>query len=60
MIVNTLKYCLMSAGLDIVLGTAIAYLIYRTQLPARQWLDYIASIALAIPGLVLALSLIHI
>ncbi len=56
MIVNTLKYCLMSAGLDIVLGTAIAYLIYRTQLPARQWLDYIASIALAIPGLVLAIG----
>lgn len=56
MIANTLQYCLMSAGLDIVLGTAIAYLIYRTQLPARQWLDYLASIALAIPGLVLAIG----
>ncbi|MFO1245079.1 MAG: iron ABC transporter permease [Ramlibacter sp.] len=56
MIYNTLKYCLMAAGLDIILGTAIAYLIYRTQLPARQWLDYIASIALAIPGLVLAIG----
>jgi iron(III) transport system permease protein len=56
MIVNTLKYCLMAAGLDVLLGTAIAYLIYRTQLPARQWLDYLASIALAIPGLVLAIG----
>ena len=56
MIYNTLKYCLMAAGLDIVLGTAIAYLIYRTRLPARQWLDYLASIALAIPGLVLAIG----
>ncbi|MBE2261645.1 MAG: iron ABC transporter permease [Burkholderiaceae bacterium] len=56
MIVNTLKYCLMAASLDIVLGTAIAYLIYRTRLPARQWLDYLASIALAIPGLVLAIG----
>lgn len=56
MIYNTLKYCLMAAGLDIILGTAIAYLIYRTQLPARQWLDYMASIALAIPGLVLAIG----
>ncbi len=56
MIYNTLKYSLMAAGLDIVLGTAIAYLIYRTQLPARQWLDYLASIALAIPGLVLAIG----
>ena len=56
MIYNTLKYCLMAAGLDVLLGTAIAYLIYRTQLPARQWLDYLASIALAIPGLVLAIG----
>ncbi len=56
MIYNTLKYCTLAAGLDIVLGTIIAYLIYRTTLPARQWLDYIASIALAIPGLVLAIG----
>ncbi len=56
MIVNTLKYCTMAAGLDVVLGTIIAYLIYRTTLPARQWLDYLASIALAIPGLVLAIG----
>ena len=56
MIYNTLKYCLMAAGLDVILGTAIAYLIYRTDLPARQWLDYMASIALAIPGLVLAIG----
>ncbi len=56
MIYNTLKYCLMAAGLDVLLGVAIAYLIYRTKLPARQWLDYIASIALAIPGLVLAIG----
>ena len=56
MIINTLKYCSLAAGLDIVLGTTIAYLIYRTRLPARQWLDYLASIALAIPGLVLAIG----
>ena len=56
MIGNTLKYCLMAASLDVVLGVAIAYLIYRTTLPARQWLDYLASIALAIPGLVLAIG----
>lgn len=56
MIYNTLKYCTLAAGVDVVLGTAIAYLIYRTRLPARQWLDYLASIALAIPGLVLAIG----
>jgi len=53
---NTLLYCLLAAGLDVVIGTAIAYLILRTQLPARQWLDWLASAALAIPGLVLAIG----
>lgn len=56
MITNTLLYCVLAAGLDVVIGTAIAYLILRTQLPARQWLDYLASVALAIPGLVLAIG----
>lgn len=56
MIGNTLLYCLLAAGLDVVIGTAIAYLILRTQLPARQWLDWLASAALAIPGLVLAIG----
>ena len=56
MIGNTLLYCLLAAGLDVVIGTAIAYLILRTRLPARQWLDYLASAALAIPGLVLAIG----
>ncbi|MDP3135485.1 MAG: iron ABC transporter permease, partial [Burkholderiaceae bacterium] len=56
MISNTLLYCGLSAGLDVVIGTAIAYLILRTRLPARQWLDYLASAALAIPGLVLAIG----
>lgn len=56
MISNTLLYCVLAAGLDVVIGTAIAYLILRTQLPARQWLDYLASVALAIPGLVLAIG----
>ena len=56
MIGNTLLYCVLAAGLDVVLGTAIAYLILRTNLPARRWLDYMASTALAIPGLVLAIG----
>ncbi|MHA7598511.1 ABC transporter permease [Alicycliphilus sp. T452] len=56
MIGNTLLYCVLAAGLDVVIGTAIAYLILRTQLPARQWLDWLASAALAIPGLVLAIG----
>lgn len=56
MISNTLLYCLTAAGIDILLGVVIAYLILRTELPGRQWLDHIASAALAIPGLVLAIG----
>ena len=56
MIGNTLLYCLLAAGLDVVIGTAIAWLILPTTLPARRWLDALASVALAIPGLVLAIG----
>ncbi|OZI71013.1 ABC transporter permease [Bordetella genomosp. 12] len=56
MIANTLLYCGLAAGVDVLLGTAIAYLMLRTRLPARQWLDFLASAALAIPGIVLAIG----
>ena len=56
MIRNTLLYCGLAAGHRRVLGVAIAYLILRTRLPARQWLDWIATAALAIPGIVLAIG----
>ena len=56
MIVNTLLYCGIAALLDVVIGTAIAYLILRTKLPGRQALDFMASAALAIPGVVLAIG----
>src|SRR5690606_9875953 len=56
MIRNTLLYCSLAAGIDVVLGVAIAYLILRTRLPGREWLDWIASSALAIPGVVLAIG----
>ncbi|WP_442598127.1 ABC transporter permease [Parapusillimonas sp. JC17] len=56
MIGNTLLYCGLAAGIDVILGTAIAYLMLRTRLPGRQWLDWIASAALAVPGIVLAIG----
>jgi iron(III) transport system permease protein len=56
MIRNTLLYCGLAAGLDVLLGVTIAYLILRTQLPARQWLDWIATASLAVPGIVLAIG----
>jgi iron(III) transport system permease protein len=56
LIQNTLLYCGLAAGLDVVLGVTIAYLMLRTTLPARQWLDWIASASLAVPGIVLAIG----
>jgi iron(III) transport system permease protein len=60
MIANTLLYCGLAAGIDVILGTAIAYLILRTGLPGRQWFDWAASAALAIPGLVLAIGYLRV
>jgi iron(III) transport system permease protein len=56
MIHNTLLYCGLAALLDVVLGVTIAYLILRTRLPARRWLDSIATASLAVPGIVLAIG----
>ena len=39
-----------------MIGTAIAYLVLRTRLPGRQWLDFAASAALAVPGVVLGIG----
>lgn len=56
MIGNTLLYSGLAAAIDVVIGVAIAWLVLRTKLPGRRWLDWGASAALAIPGLVLAIG----
>jgi iron(III) transport system permease protein len=56
MMKNTLLYCGLAAGLDVVLGVTIAYLVLRTKLPAAKWLDWAATASLAVPGLVLAIG----
>jgi iron(III) transport system permease protein len=56
MIGNTLLYCGLAALLDVIFGAAIAYIILRTRLPGRELLDLMASTALAIPGVVLAIG----
>ncbi len=54
--VNTLIYASMAATIDIILGTAIAYLVLRSKIRFRHWLDYAAMAALAVPGLVLGIG----
>jgi iron(III) transport system permease protein len=53
---NTLLYAGLAATIDVVIGGAIAYLVLRTRLPGRQWLDWAASTALAVPGVVLGIG----
>lgn len=53
---NTLAYAGTAAVLDVVLGTVIAYIVIRTKLAGRKWLDYMATAALAVPGVVLGIG----
>jgi len=55
-ITNTLLYASFAAFADIVIGVAIAYLVMRSRLFGREWLDYVAMSAIAIPGLVLGIG----
>ncbi|HSI02185.1 MAG TPA: iron ABC transporter permease [Reyranella sp.] len=55
-ITNTLLYSGLAAGIDVVLGGAIAYLVLRTRLPGRSALDWGAGAALAVPGVVLGIG----
>lgn len=53
---NTLIYAALAGCIDVVLGVAIAYLVLRTKLVGREWLDWMATSALAIPGVVLGIG----
>ena len=59
-VTNTLRYMLLAAGFDIVLGAAIAFLLLRTSIPGRNLLDAIATLPLAIPGVVLGVGYLRI
>lgn len=51
---NSLFYSSLSAGLDLVLGVAIAYVVTRKKIAGAAFLDVLAMLPLALPGLVLA------
>jgi iron(III) transport system permease protein len=55
-IANTLLYAGAAALIDIVLATAIAYIVLRTKIFGRKALDFVAMSALAIPGVVLGIG----
>ncbi|MGF6159745.1 iron(III) transport system permease protein [Ensifer sp. KUDG1] len=53
---NTLIYASLAGLIDVVIGGAIAYLVLRTKVIGRRWLDWAATAALAIPGVVLGIG----
>src|SRR5687767_8395802 len=57
---NTLLYTLLAAGFDVVLGALIAFLLLRSRVLGRNVLDAIATLPLAIPGVVLAVGYLRV
>jgi iron(III) transport system permease protein len=53
-IANSLKYASLATLLDVVLGIGVAWVVVRSQLKGRQWLDAMAMLPLAVPGIVMA------
>jgi iron(III) transport system permease protein len=53
-IANSLRYVTLSTAFDLIVGTAIAYLVTRTRSRAARVLDAAAMLPLAVPGLVMA------
>jgi iron(III) transport system permease protein len=58
-ITNTLLFCGIAGGIDVVLGVTISWLVLRTKLPGRRLLDVTAMAALAVPGLVLGIGILR-
>lgn len=56
LITNTLLYATIAGLIGVSVGTAISYLVQRTRVLGRQWLDYIAMSAIAVPGVVLGIG----
>jgi iron(III) transport system permease protein len=57
---NTLRYAVLAAALDVGLGAVIAWLLLRGRARGRQWLDAIATMPLAVPGVVLAVGYLRV
>ena len=57
---NTVRYALLAASIDVALGAAIAWLLLRGRVPGRGVLDVLATVPLAVPGVVLAVGYLRV
>jgi iron(III) transport system permease protein len=53
---NTMVVGVITAAIGGVLAFSIGYTVNRTQAPARRWIDMIATVPVAIPGLVVGVA----
>ncbi|MCS6771875.1 MAG: iron ABC transporter permease [Kiritimatiellae bacterium] len=51
---NSLVYASLAVAFNTILGVAIAYVVVRSDIRGRGWLDALAMLPLAVPGLVMA------
>jgi iron(III) transport system permease protein len=58
-VANTLRYAGLAALADVALGAVIAWVVVRGRVAGRRWLDTIATIPLAIPGVVIAIGFLR-
>lgn len=57
---NTLLYTVLAASLDVFLGAIIAFLLIRSRAWGRNALDALATLPIAIPGVVLAVGYLRV
>ena len=57
---NTLLYCGLAALIDVILGALIAFLLVRGRIAGKGLLDALATLPLAIPGVVLAIGYLRV
>ncbi len=55
---NSVVLAVLAASATVAVTAVIAWIVYRSKLPGRQALDFLAFLPIAIPGLVLGMGLI--
>jgi iron(III) transport system permease protein len=56
--INSVILAVLAASVTVLITAVISWIVYRSKLPGRQALDFLAFLPIAIPGLVLGMGLI--
>jgi iron(III) transport system permease protein len=58
-IANSVLLAILAATLAILIGSVIAYIDIRTEIPGRRLLDYLSLVPFGLPGIVLAVAIVQ-